>query len=42
VEEVLSESNSLDNLPLTSDAKGQPVWKNLEKACLEIARQAGG
>jgi hypothetical protein len=42
VEEVLSQSNSLDNLSLTAESNGQPVWKNLEKACLEIARQAGG
>jgi DNA/RNA endonuclease G (NUC1) len=42
VEEVLAKSNSLDNLSLTAESQGQPVWKNLEKACLEIARQAGG
>jgi hypothetical protein len=42
VEEVLSQSNSLDNLSLTAESNGQPVWKNLEKACLEVARQAGG
>ena len=42
VEEVLSQSNSLDNLSLTAESNGQPVWKNLENACLEVARQAGG
>ena len=42
VEEVLSQSNSLDNLSLTTTSEGQPVWKRLEQSCLEIARQAGG
>lgn len=42
VEEVLAKSNSLDNLSLTAESEGQPVWKKLEQACLEVARQAGG
>lgn len=42
VEEVIASKATLDNLPLTAESNGQPVWKTLEQACLEVARQAGG
>lgn len=42
VESVLSKHFSLDNVALTSEVNGKPVWQSISAGCKDVETQCGG